>query len=527
MASTIGGCLDILNLLGDHVNNKKLLYNLCLVSRHFNHIFSKRLWRRLEFDDLNKHCFADDERRGIILQSPSLQHTRILIYNIHKVSSKSYLCTDRIFQERVAELAELVQKLPNLESIVAHELDVSDDIMLALSNTTFLKSLVLHFAIRIESLLSRRDNPDQDEYGLAAAPWHGRPCCILPPFENLKRLTLVNIFGELRYWLEWILGLLCRSPALEHLSFSIASSTRTAIWTEMRESAASLPYHTFFSDLCNKYGHQSSKQLKLRTLHLKEPIRFPNLPTLSKLTDTTYLEDIYVGGRSEKVNPMLDVLSPKATPSLRRLTMEYANHTVVKMLWELSSITDRRLSILSIERSRYDADFFLYYPSLVAESAPSISFLYWPLTSEESFRPRTNGSKNVGVYIGRRIYGRTDTELSRDLSDVFRRLDSMESLEELWLEARSFSEMESHASTTPEEACGFQIVLSYLAAACRRLHYVKIGKLTWRIHPKVRHTKQQVCTFEEIDAWEAAAEGPAAFLSPNPFHHSVLREDWW
>ncbi|KAM3521907.1 hypothetical protein MY4038_008847 [Beauveria bassiana] len=118
MASTIGECLDILNLIGDHVNNKKLLYDLCLVSRHFNHFFPKRLWRCLEFDDLNKHCFTDEERRGIILQSPSLQHTRILIYNIYKLADKYQSGWNQVFQEWVAELAELVQKLPNLESIV-------------------------------------------------------------------------------------------------------------------------------------------------------------------------------------------------------------------------------------------------------------------------------------------------------------------------------------------------------------------------------------------------------------------------
>ncbi|KAF1736716.1 hypothetical protein CRV24_002326 [Beauveria bassiana] len=132
MASTIGECLDILNLIGDHseaidsqhndsrfqVNNKKLLYDLCLVSRHFNHIFSKRLWRCLEFDDLNKHCFTDEERRGIILQSPSLQHTRILIYNIYKLADEYGSDLNQVFQEWVAELAELVRKLPNLESIV-------------------------------------------------------------------------------------------------------------------------------------------------------------------------------------------------------------------------------------------------------------------------------------------------------------------------------------------------------------------------------------------------------------------------
>ncbi|KAM3497093.1 hypothetical protein MY10362_009541 [Beauveria mimosiformis] len=198
----MGGCLDILNLLGDHVNNKKLLYNICLVSRHFNYVFSKRLWRRLEFDDLNKHCFTDDERRGIILQS------KLTAY--------------------------------------------------------------------------------QDSH-------------------------------------------------LQHLQINRPIST-----------------------------------------------------------------------------------------------------------WRL-----------------------------------------------------------------------------------FEELGTMRSLEDLWLEAYSYSKIKSHASVTPEEADDLQFVLSNLAAACRRLHYVKIGKLAWRIHPKVRHTKQQVCTFEEIDAWEAAAEGPAAFLGPNPFDRDVFHKDWW
>ncbi|OAA44603.1 FK506-binding protein 2 precursor [Beauveria brongniartii RCEF 3172] len=525
MASTIGECVDILNLIGDHVNNKKLLYDLCLVSRHFNYIFSKRLWRRLEFDDLNTHCFTDDERRGIILQSPSLEHTRILICGVCGSAGLYQYGVNRVFQEWVAELAELVQKLPNLESIVACELDVPDDIMLALSNATSLKSLVFHFTREIQEFLLMRDNPDLD---IMQALGHGRPCCILPPFENLTRLSLLEIFGELSYWLEWVLDLLCRSPSLEYLSLSIGFGTEVAILDQMSGPDASIPCHTFFSDLCNKYGNQSSKQLKLRTLRLKEPLRCPNLPTLSKSTDTTYLEDIYVDTSSSKVIPALDVLSPNATPSLRHLTIEHINHTAVEVLRELSSMTDRRLSIQFLQYKT--SEISRLYPDLVAESAESITFWDWPSSSGELCPPGNNCVKSIGVDICFTDFiSRSDREIDmrRHLLGLFEKLGSMRSLEELWLEACSYSKIKSHASVTPEEAYDLQFVLSNLAAACRRLHYVKIGKLTWRIHPKVRHTKQQVCTFEEIDAWEAAAEGPAALLGPNPLDHDVLHKDWW
>ncbi|PMB65851.1 hypothetical protein BM221_008048 [Beauveria bassiana] len=203
--------------------------------------------------------------------------------------------------------------------------------------------------------------------------------------------------------------------------------------------------------------------------------------------------------------------------------MEHIDHTVVKMLWEMASITDRRLSILSLEYSIYKN--FIIYPSLVAETAPSISFLYWPSLADEVYPPGNNCLKTIGVFIQLSNSGDNDIGLRRDLLDVFAQVGSMGSLEELWLDA--YTKIKSHASATPEEAGSLQFVLSNLAAACRRLHYVKIDRLAWRIHPKVRHTKQQVCTFEEIDAWEAAAEGPVAFLGPNPFDHDVLHEDWW
>ncbi|KGQ12154.1 hypothetical protein BBAD15_g2118 [Beauveria bassiana D1-5] len=489
--------------------------------RHFNHIFFKRLWRCLEFDDLNKHCFTDEERRGIILQSPSLQHTRILIYNIYKLADKYRSDLNQVFQEWVAELAELVRKLPNLESIVAHELDVSDDVMLALSNTASLKSLVLHFTRDIQAVLLRRANPELDEYDTEAM-WHGRPCCILPPFENLTRLTLLDIFGELSYWLDWITDLLCQSPSLELLSFSIGTLTRWAIEDEMSGSSADPPYRTFFSDLCNRYSNQSIKQLKLRSLRLPSPIRCPDLPTLSKLTDTTYLEDIYVDISQEREDHALAVLSPDATPSLRRLTLKSISRVVLESFWERPLVTDRRLSIFSLIYLLPDNRRAYYSP--LAESAPSIGFFSWRSPRDAFYWRGNNYYKNIGLCL----YGvptlNEQLKAGKRFPKLCKQLNSMGSLEGLWLKANT--EIKSHASITPTEACNVQCVLSKLAAACRRLHYVKIDRLAWRIHPKVRHTKHQVCTFEEIDAWEAAAEGPAAFCCPEPLGRDVVHEDW-
>lgn len=104
------------------------------------------------------------------------------------------------------------------------------------------------------------------------------------------------------------------------------------------------------------------------------------------------------------------------------------------------------------------------------------------------------------------------------------KLSTMPNLEVLRLAASI--KIKSHASITEIQAHNLQFLLCKLAAACHRLRYVKIGRLAWRIHPKVRHTKPQVCTFEELDSWETIAEGPATFCNPRPLGDDVVHEDW-
>ncbi len=116
------------------------------------------------------------------------------------------------------------------------------------------------------------------------------------------QLTLLNMFSELSYWSSWILELLLQNPTLEHLSFSIGDQTKWAINDDDKGLYnGAYPYRTFFSGLCRKYARRTSIKLALRSLRLEQPIEFPKLSTLSKLT--------------------VDILTPDATPSLDRLTI--------------------------------------------------------------------------------------------------------------------------------------------------------------------------------------------------------------
>ncbi len=49
-----------------------------------------------------------------------------------------------------------------------------------------------------------------------------------------------------------------------------------------------------FSGLCFEYGERALHPLQLRTLRLGRPFSFPDLPTLSILTELKHLEDIYI-----------------------------------------------------------------------------------------------------------------------------------------------------------------------------------------------------------------------------------------
>ncbi|OAR00985.1 hypothetical protein LLEC1_02071 [Akanthomyces lecanii] len=116
------------------------------------------------------------------------------------------------------------------------------------------------------------------------------PVFKLESFRNLTRLSVMNMFGDPNIWTEWLLNILLQSPSLKHLSLSIAAETDDILDRPLEQEQLI----SVFGSLCIEYGTRDAQRLQLRTLRLGFPFSFPDLPTLSNLTEPKHLEDVYI-----------------------------------------------------------------------------------------------------------------------------------------------------------------------------------------------------------------------------------------
>lgn len=121
------------------------------------------------------------------------------------------------------------------------------------------------------------------------------PQC-LQKFRNLKRLTLLCIWGLVDEWQTPLLNILRLNPGLEHLalSFSHGAVERADKDGDRRLKFPQRRYFRFFADICHRYGNIEQNRLKLRSLRLDRHISFPALSCLERLTLLMYLKDAHL-----------------------------------------------------------------------------------------------------------------------------------------------------------------------------------------------------------------------------------------
>ncbi len=175
-----------------------------------------------------------------------------------------------------------------------YKLVVSEQIMITLSQIIGLTSLAIEFRDGEYESIALNDHMDSEPHG-GVHEYFGSRMNHLSRFANLKRLTILEICGDLQQWKKHLLDALLNNPDLEHLSLSISHETMDM--TDVVEQ--SLPndqrtYYRLFADLCLQYGERADAQLKLRSLRLSSGIYFPEVQCLMRMIDTTYLCDIFI-----------------------------------------------------------------------------------------------------------------------------------------------------------------------------------------------------------------------------------------
>ncbi|OAA82238.1 FK506-binding protein 2 [Akanthomyces lecanii RCEF 1005] len=362
---------------------------LHLVGDHFREIFSRQLSRRVEINSQNKDCLTIDQKRTALLQAYGLQYAQNLVFKDPEGFADE-------FQQCTSGLTELVRRLPQLHTVSVQDLNVSHQLMVTLSEVPHLRSLALNFLANVgpnlddsdassgsivgtEVLSSSQateetaegtdndlnasnisdgmtcqvidlvdgevnlgeDGPEEtdlEDLILIRLPPRFTPVFKLESFRNMNRLSVMNMFGDPNIWSEWLLGILPQSPSLKHLSLSIAEETEHILYHCQKQEALA----RVFSGLCFEYGERALQPLRLRTLRLGRPFSFPDLPTLSILTELKHLEDIYIFNQNPTHSIPFDVLSPEATPSLRRLFLEVVSNSLLERLDDIFGVPQVR-----------------------------------------------------------------------------------------------------------------------------------------------------------------------------------------
>lgn len=95
--------------------------------------------------------------------------------------------------------------------------------------------------------------------------------------------------SDLEDWHKWISDVLSECDQLTHLSLSFAGVKQDSLWANNPG-----PLALFFTHICVAHQKKTNRRLKLESLRLSDPLIFPNLETLSMLTDCSTLEDVYI-----------------------------------------------------------------------------------------------------------------------------------------------------------------------------------------------------------------------------------------
>lgn len=169
-----------------------------------------------------------------------------------------------------------------------------------LSSHSTLNSLVLRFPDDMAGWLGMAEGLPriahiEPSLALARQRHFGGILTCLQKLQNIKRLTLLEIWGPLDQWAMSLLNVLRQSPGLRQLALSISEQAKD--WATRNDSTdtplAESNYFQFFSKICIRYGETEDRRLQLSSLRLAKNIGFPELHHLRRLTETAYLKDLH------------------------------------------------------------------------------------------------------------------------------------------------------------------------------------------------------------------------------------------
>lgn len=385
--------------------------------------------------------------------------------------------------------------------------------------------------------------PVYGEFYLPQWTLHGHRFADVPKamasFRNLVRLDLLELWGEVDHWKDYMLRILCQSPQLQHLALSLSEACR-----HRERGRDNWPWGALLSEVCIRYGKVSEGGLlALKVLHMGVGIRCPDLDEIQNLTDVRLLQDLaifieYVTFHGQLVQKLTDgtrllsyndlfefsfgweLLSPEVTKSLRILSFCCLDDN----LWEnLGPLCTDSWPVCLRFAQLGKLDDYTPYDILREHQDSYITGLVLPpperdINDVETALQSLQGHHSLtrlGLQLIKRSF--SDDEGAPSVSSVCVLLKSLPSLSALWLYSR-----------VEPERCAFErytAAVSKLAAAGESLKYIRIEDISWHVD-RTRSSP----TIAHLDPSSDRESCPELFQFPFPsawFPHFCARKDNW
>lgn len=160
----------------------------------------------------------------------------------------------------------------------------------------------------------------------------------IPEFQNLRKLYLCEITGDLNIWTPKIASMLGKSQHLKELGLSLSAECER----QYALAGKSKTFLKFFVALVERYRDQGDEPLRLRVLKLgygvllntpheaRKDERLEQADYLSDLTNRAYLEELYIDNDLDVGCPLnirnaagqiaWPSVTPSFLPNLKRFT---------------------------------------------------------------------------------------------------------------------------------------------------------------------------------------------------------------
>jgi hypothetical protein len=382
----------------------------------------------------------------------------------------------------------------------------------ALSLLPYLESVSIDFPRDFEIFLGFDEGRTDESHDYPSRMTeYGHPWKYLA-FTNLRKLSLLHLFGDVNAWKPWILQVMLDSPRLEHLSLDISRDTCGRLDSLDAHGAKQI-----FSWVAKEYNGRKGYGPRLKTLRLGGGVRIPHnvdrLLDLGELNEISVFEHIGVFSPSrDQMHLLPDLLSSAGiAPNLGKVCVNpLRNHDYQTL--QARAATQKAAPALKL------AELML----TTAKGANLSQFQIWQhlqdLGASQILLPRSAWRRGEDVDEQTRW-----RELARftSITDLILELDSGNRMEN-HLFATSCSSLQPLASLRnlwivplPIPRISHLFPLAHQAAdVLPALQYVRVGNRAWRIHR--RANCEPGTTLEPLDEWEDEVEGPAFFHSPGP-----------